>query len=171
MRMHREEGEGEKKQGKKLGLINTHRHSLHHSPKHACIYIHICIYAWCLGIHPPPRKPETFAKKSHRRSPNKRTNHTSWASSSSVHGPFLIAAGGLLPPPLPLLLRCSPPPPPCSFLLLLPHMLAAAAAGVAINWWWRWSSIGVVDRPPRSSSPTAAAGQASLMVSFSSDPP
>lgn len=85
----------------------------------------------CLGMHPPPRKPETFAKKSHRRSPNKRTNHTSWASSSSVHGPFLIAAGGLLPPPLPLLLRS---PPPCSFLLLfllMLHMLAVV--GVAID--------------------------------------
>jgi hypothetical protein len=35
------------------------------------------MHAWGLGMHPPPRKPETFAKKSHRRSPNKRTNHTS----------------------------------------------------------------------------------------------
>jgi hypothetical protein len=42
-------------------------------------------------FHPPPLKPDTFAKKSQRRSPNKRTNHTSWRSSCSVHGPFLTS--------------------------------------------------------------------------------
>jgi hypothetical protein len=48
------------------------------------------------STHPPPRKPDTFAKKSHRRSPKRRTNRTSCSSSSSVHGPFLIAAGVLV---------------------------------------------------------------------------
>lgn len=44
-----------------------------------------------MAYHPPPRKPDTFAKRSQRRSPNKPTNHTSWRSSCSVQGPFLVS--------------------------------------------------------------------------------
>jgi hypothetical protein len=74
-------------------------------------------------MHPPPRKPDTFAKKSHRRSPNRRTNRTSCASSSSVQGPFLIAGAGaaIVPPPL---LICSP----SGFLFLL-NMDMVVASG------------------------------------------
>jgi hypothetical protein len=56
------------------------------------------VYGLLVDMHPPPCKPETFAKKSQRRSPNKRTNRTSCASSSAVHGPFLVAAGVSSPP-------------------------------------------------------------------------
>lgn len=40
----------------------------------------------------PPLKPDTLAMKSQRRSPNKRTVHTSCMSSCSVHGPLRVSS-------------------------------------------------------------------------------
>jgi hypothetical protein len=70
------EREKKKKQGGKKLVKNTAQARSEILNPHACIR-GSAMHAWGLGMHPPPRKPETFAKKSHRRSPNKRTNHTS----------------------------------------------------------------------------------------------
>ena len=45
-----------------------------------------------LSLDPPPLKPDTLATKSQRRSPNKRTVHTSCKSSCSVHGPLRVSS-------------------------------------------------------------------------------
>lgn len=82
------------------GSVQTYKHKNGTSTTQKCIYL----VKWLAPrksfpspnnhtyyLSPATFKPETLAMKSQRRSPNKPTKHTSWKSSCSVHGPFLIS--------------------------------------------------------------------------------